>query len=140
MTNIGRLPAFQLDPRKLDPTGVGAKLRATVVDRLLTAQEALPDGIRFLIIEGYRRPALQQRYFDEHRADVARMHPEWGPERLIHETSKHVAPPAVAAHPCGAAVDLTLVRDGLELDLGTPVNATPEDSDHACFTAAENIT
>lgn len=56
------------------------------------------------------------------------------------EASKHVSPQNVAPHPCGAAVDLTLTHDGREMDLGTPVNATPADSANACFTSARNIT
>ena len=40
----------------------------------------------------------------------------------------------------GAAVDLTLVdADGDELDLGTAVDATPEQSDGACYFAADGI-
>jgi len=40
----------------------------------------------------------------------------------------------VAPHVAGAAVDLTLVDSaGGELDLGTPVDATPEQSEGACY-------
>ena len=40
----------------------------------------------------------------------------------------------------GAAVDLTLVdADGEELDLGTPIDATPEESDDACYFASADI-
>jgi len=41
---------------------------------------------------------------------------------------------SVAPHVAGAAVDLTLVDSGgRELDLGTPVDATPEQSGGACY-------
>lgn len=41
---------------------------------------------------------------------------------------------AVAPHVAGATVDLTLVDSGgRELDLGTPVDATPEQSGGACY-------
>jgi D-alanyl-D-alanine dipeptidase len=54
---------------------------------------------------------------------------------------RFVSPPLVAPHPSGAAVDLTLVdTDGVELDMGTPVDATPEASDGACYTDAANLT
>jgi hypothetical protein len=40
----------------------------------------------------------------------------------------------------GAAVDLTLVDSrGAELDLGTPIDATPEQSGGRCYFAAEGI-
>jgi D-alanyl-D-alanine dipeptidase len=133
-------PELALDQRKHDPAGHWARLREGVLTRLLRAQHALPGGLRLLIIEGYRPAALQQRYFDFHRAELARAHPGWPDQQLQAEASKHIAPPAVAPHPCGAAVDLTLSDDdGTELDLGTPVNATPQASASACFTTAKNI-
>jgi len=54
--------------------------------------------------------------------------------------SRYVAPPHVAPHVSGAAVDLTLADGaGAELDMGTRVNATPEESGGGCYTAAQNI-
>ena len=53
-------------------------------------------------------------------------------------TSRFVSPLAVAPHVAGAAVDLTLVdATGEELDLGTPIDATPEQSGGRCYFAAE---
>ncbi len=55
-------------------------------------------------------------------------------------TSRFVAPVEVAPHVAGAAVDLTLVDAcGDELDLGTPIDATPEQSDGRCYFAADGI-
>ena len=43
-------------------------------------------------------------------------------------------------HSAGAAVDLTLcTEDGQELDLGTSVNANPEESNGACYTGHPSI-
>lgn len=139
LVDVHDVPELLVDPRKADAEGAWARLRTGLVDRLVAAQGELPPGVRLLIIEGYRPARLQQRYFDEHCADLAKAMPEWSRERVLVEASKHVSPPAVAPHPCGAAVDLTLVRDGEEADLGTPVNATPAASAGACFTAADNI-
>jgi D-alanyl-D-alanine dipeptidase len=51
-----------------------------------------------------------------------------------------VSPVDVAPHVAGAAVDLTLVDAcGDELDLGTAIDATPEQSDGRCWTAADGI-
>lgn len=139
LVDLRQVPELLVDTRKQDAEGAWARLREGVLARLLQAQRSLPADVRLLIIEGYRPAALQQHYFDGYRADLAEAHPDWSPEPLDAEASKHVSPPAVAPRPCGAAVDLTLVRDGRELDMGTPVNATPEDSGNACFTAADNI-
>lgn len=50
------------------------------------------------------------------------------------EASKYVAPPDVAPHPTGGAVDLTLIdANGIELDLGTPYDAIPQETDNATF-------
>ncbi|MGO4421161.1 M15 family metallopeptidase, partial [Streptomyces sp. MCAF7] len=59
----------------------------------------------------------------------------------VHQAaSRYVSPPEIAPHSAGAAVDLTLVTaDGRELDMGTRVNASPEESDGACYTHADNI-
>jgi len=39
----------------------------------------------------------------------------------------------------GAAVDLTLIGEHGPFDLGTPIDATPEQSNGACFFDAANI-
>ncbi|MGH9210662.1 MAG: hypothetical protein ACRD2C_08255 [Acidimicrobiales bacterium] len=53
--------ALLLDDRKRDPAGAFAHLRAGLLERLLAAQDRLPEGLRLLIIEGYRPQALQQQ-------------------------------------------------------------------------------
>lgn len=54
--------------------------------------------------------------------------------------SRYVSPPEIAPHRAGAAVDLTLVNaDGTELDMGTRVNASLEESDDACYRDAVSI-
>ncbi|RGD59277.1 dipeptidase [Kitasatospora xanthocidica] len=133
----GGLP---VDGRKQDGTGAFAQLRAGVLDRLLDAQAALPDGLRLLFVEGYRPPALQSRYFDEYAAELRAANPDWPDDRIRSSASRYVSPPEIAPHSAGAAVDLTLVdADGRELDLGTRVNANPEESAGACYTHADNI-
>nr|BFD90770.1 M15 family metallopeptidase [Kitasatospora sp. Xyl93] len=129
-----------VDGRKQDDDGAFARLRAGVVERLLDAQAALPDGLRLLFVEGYRPPELQSRYFDEYAAELRAANPDWPDGRIRSATSRYVSPPEIAPHSAGAAVDLTLVdSDGRELDLGTRVNASPEESAGACYTHAENI-
>jgi len=140
LIDLRTVPALLLDDRQADPAGAYRQLRAAVVVRLLDAQESLPAGLRLLIFEGYRRLDSQRRIFEGYRAELAALHPDWTEQRLHIETSKFVSPVEVAPHSTGGALDLTLcTRDGVELDLGTPLDATPEASDNACFTAATNI-
>ncbi|MFC4943843.1 M15 family metallopeptidase [Pseudonocardia sp. GCM10023141] len=118
-----------------DGDGAYAKARSGVVERLVRAGEALPTGLRLMIFEGFRPPPLQRQIFDGYRDSLRRANPDWDDHRLRMAASRYVSPPELAPHSAGAAIDLTLCTDdGVELDLGTPVNATPEQSDGACYT------
>jgi D-alanyl-D-alanine dipeptidase len=117
-----------------------ALVRADLADRLGVAQQALPAGVRLRVIEGHRSIADQEAIIKRYRAEVRIAHPG-ADDAEVHElTSRFVSPVDVAPHVAGAAVDLTLTTaDGTELDMGTVVDATPEDSDGGCYFAATNI-
>ncbi|MDQ0790700.1 M15 family metallopeptidase [Streptomyces sp. B3I8] len=134
----GRL---RLDHRQADDDGDYARLRAGALERLRRAQRLLPAGVRFLVVEGYRPPDLQRRYFEQYAATLRRAHPQAPPDRIRELASAYISPPEVAPHVSGGAVDLTLCdADGRELELGTEVNATPEESGGACRTRAAGLT
>lgn len=129
-----------VDPRKKDGSGAFRRLRKSLLERLLEAQAQLPGDLRFLVVEGYRPPGLQRRYFEDYAATLRAAHPAWPGERIRAASSRFVSPPEIAPHSAGAAVDLTLAdAEGRELDLGTPVNATPEESEGACYTDAGGL-
>jgi D-alanyl-D-alanine dipeptidase len=117
-----------------------ALVRAGLAGRLWAAAEQLPPGIRLRVVEGHRSVAGQRAIVAAYSADVRRAHPGVSPTGLHHLVSRFVAPVEVAPHVAGAAVDLTLVDGrGDELDLGTRIHETPEQSGGACFTAAQTI-
>ena len=129
------------DRKHEDSHGAEVQLRRGVLDRLLAAQALLPEGLRLLFVEGYRPPALQRRYFEQYAGELRAAHHDWPADRIRSAASRYVSPPEIAPHSAGAAVDLTLAdADGRELDLGTEMNASPEQSDGACYTDAPNIT
>ncbi|MER5201725.1 M15 family metallopeptidase [Streptomyces sp. NPDC002825] len=129
-----------VDTRKQDPADAFAHLREGVLQRLLTAQSMLPAGMRLLFVEGYRPPSLQREYFEEYAGELRAAHPGWSAAQVHSAASRYVSPPDIAPHSAGAAVDLTLAdADGRELDLGTRMNADPEESDGACYTDAPDI-
>ncbi|MGW7244430.1 M15 family metallopeptidase [Streptomyces sp. NPDC054804] len=141
LVDVRRDNSLLVDERKrLDLAGSFAHLRQGVLDRLLKAQTELPQGIRLLFVEGYRLPSLQRHYFDEYGDRLRADHPDWSVEQVRSAASRYVSPPEVAPHSAGAAVDLTLAdAGGRELDMGTRMNATPEESAGACYTQAGNI-
>ncbi|MBR8643134.1 M15 family metallopeptidase [Streptomyces tuirus] len=140
LLDVRRQESIAVDPRKEDGSGAFAHLREGVLARLVRAQELLPDGVRLLFVEGYRPPALQRLNFEKYADELRAEHPDWSAEQLRTATSRYVSPPEIAPHSAGAAVDLTLVSaDGRELDLGTRVNATPEESEGACYTDVQDI-
>ncbi|WP_433341185.1 M15 family metallopeptidase [Streptomyces sp. CA-253872] len=132
---------LRVDARKAaDAAGSFAYLREGVLERLLAAQRSLPEGVRLLHVEGYRPPALQWSHFDEYAEELRAEHPEWPADRIRTAASRYVSPPEIAPHSAGAAVDVTLAdAEGRELDLGTRMNASPEESDGACYTDAGNV-
>jgi len=129
-------PLVRLDPR----LGRRTFVRATLADRLLMADALLPAGIGLHVVEGHRSPAAQQAIVNSYSAELCAAHPGISPSELRRLSSRFVAPLEVAPHVAGAAVDLTLVDAcGQQLDLGTPIDATPEQSDGACYFAADGI-
>src|SRR5262249_45442273 len=111
-----------------------ALVRASVARRLALARAGLPGGLGLRVIEGYGTAAAQRAIIRSYADEVRISHPAARAAELDRLTSRFVAPIAVAPHVAGAAVDLTLVDSGgRELDLGTPVDATPEQSGGACY-------
>ncbi|MEU6820746.1 M15 family metallopeptidase [Streptomyces atriruber] len=122
------------------PEAAFALLREGVLRRLLHADDLLPTGLRLLFVEGYRPPSLQRHYFEEYADQLRALHPDRSAAEIHAAASRYVSPPDIAPHSAGAAVDLTLAdAEGRELDLGTRMNADPEESAGACYTGAANI-
>jgi len=137
LVDIREVAALRLDQRLADPAGKFARLRAGVVDRLVTAQTLLPSPLRLLVVEGYRPFALQTLYFNEHVAKLRQRSPHVDENTLRRMASRYIAPPEVAPHVAGAAVDLTLCTlDGAELWMGTHINETDTAQ---CHTASRDI-
>lgn len=115
-------------------------VRSGLADRLASAQRELPPGLALRVVEGHRSVADQRAIIADYSAQLCAAYPGIPADELRRLSSRFVAPVAVAPHVAGAAVDLTLVdASGHELDLGTPIDATPEQSGGACYFAAEQI-
>ncbi|HZX01775.1 M15 family metallopeptidase, partial [Kribbella sp.] len=113
--------------------------REGVADRLAVADTFLPTGIRLHVVEGLRPVESQREIYDGYCAELERLHPGISTAEVRVLASRFVSPIEIAPHVAGAAVDLTLIGAHGPLDLGTPIDATPEQSNGACYFAAENI-
>lgn len=134
----GQLPLHELCA---DAEGAFALLRKPVLERLLEASSLLPEDLRLVLVEGYRPPRLQVEYFEEYRTELLDADPTLTDAEVHRLASRYIAPPEVAPHCAGAAVDVTLFTpEGVELDLGTPVNATPEETGGRIYTHHPDVT
>ncbi|MDT9592660.1 M15 family metallopeptidase [Nocardioides zeae] len=117
-----------------------ARVRTGLARRLARAAAALPAGVGLRVVEGHRSVADQRAIVARYAAEVRAAHPHADAREVERLTSRFVAPVAVAPHVAGAAVDLTLVdAAGRLLDLGTPIDATPEQSGGRCYFDAPGI-
>ena len=126
---------------RLDPMiGRRSFVRSGLADRLAVAQAALPLGHPAAGGRGSPTGRIPAGHHGVVLAELCAAHPGISADDLHRLSSRFVAPLEVAPHVAGAAVDLTLVDAcGEELDLGTPIDATPEQSDGRCYFAAADI-
>jgi D-alanyl-D-alanine dipeptidase len=111
-----------------------------VLVRLEAAQLLLPRWLRLSVVEGHRTPAAQRSIIEAYRREVVADHPTAADEEIGRLVSRHVAPLHNAPHLGGAAIDVTLVdAAGAELWMGTPIDATPEQSGGRCYTDAADL-
>lgn len=101
-------------------------LRKTVKEMLEKAASSLPKGYQFLIWDTWRPFSLQKELFTSYSKDIIQMfHLENMKEPELTEfISQYVADPIPnrefpPAHTTGSAIDLTILKDGKELDFGT---------------------
>ncbi|TCO16582.1 D-alanyl-D-alanine dipeptidase [Kribbella steppae] len=142
---ITRIPAIESGEPLIDlfTRGISTPdrqfVRESVADRLAMADAFLPAGVRLHVVEGLRPVESQQEIYDDYRFELERLHPGISDHDAHVLASRFVSPVEIAPHVAGAAVDLTLIGAHGPLDLGTPIDATPEESDGACFFEAANI-
>lgn len=110
-------PGLVLSPRM---AASSRRLRADVHARLQRAAAALPPGQAFLILDALRTQAQQFHGWNRRLAGLARLHPDLDLPALVELCRRDVADPVnrPSGHQSGAAIDVTLLVDGVELDMG----------------------
>jgi len=99
--------------------------RKSVAERLVTAQNLLPDGLKLKIYDAYRPITIQQRLWNFYHQKLRNEFPKISEEELNKKTSFFVSKPSYdifnpSLHNTGGAVDLTLITDnGFALNMGT---------------------
>ncbi len=99
-------------------------LRETVARKLAQAADILPKDWSLLLFDALRPLSVQRALYDQFRAAVVRQRPELSPRELDEVLDEFVAIPVKrldrpSPHATGGAVDLTLCRGGIPLDMGT---------------------
>lgn len=119
----------------------GVKVREGVADKLINAQQHLPDGYRLHVVDGYRSPAEQETLYSAHREKLKERHSDWSDDQLDLEASKLYSPPgSTMPHAAGSAVDLTVVDDrDQDLNMGTRFQDDPEKTGNRTYTLSEDI-
>lgn len=99
-------------------------LRETVVDKIIRISQKLPDGYQLKIYDAWR-PFLVQKYlYDAYKAKLSQQYPALSALDLDQLTKTFVSEPIydimqAPAHCTGGAIDLTLVYNGKDVDMGT---------------------
>lgn len=102
------------------------KMRKSVYDKLVEAQNMLPNGLKFCLYEGLRSKALQEKLFQDRYNKVKHQHSSFSHEEIFEETTRLVSPVInvdgstnVPPHSTGAAIDVYLIdNEGKVIDMG----------------------
>jgi len=125
----GVLRVEHLDTEMSELTGGTIYVRRPVVDLLYWAGQELKNLDRTLtlkVVYGFRGLELQTKLFEAAKAALAEQYSD--ENELIEAAHRQVAVPSVAGYPTGGAVAVEMLRDGLPVDLGTPIMAPSSDA------------
>lgn len=116
-------------------------LRQCVYDKLLLAHTFLPAGYRFKVFDAYREIETQKYLWEMFFNQLKRKHPGLSTFELIEKTKEFVSNPfdvdRVPLHCTGGAIDLTVVGNGGELDMGTAFDDFTDVAHTDCFRLLE---
>lgn len=120
----GRLVAIEPGPSLLIDSALppaARRLRGEVHERLQRAAASLPPDHAVLVLDAFRTQSAQLALWNRRLAELARSHPGLAPAALSELCRRDVADPvnAPSGHQSGAAVDVTLLCDGRQLDMGS---------------------
>jgi zinc D-Ala-D-Ala dipeptidase len=113
------LDSTVLSEYRRENSGVQSVLvRESVSRKLQNIQKQLRPNMKLIVVEGYRSLTYQEAYFLKELRNQLEEKPSWTLEAILEQTHQFVALPSVAGHPTGGAIDLTIICDGKEVDMG----------------------
>jgi D-alanyl-D-alanine dipeptidase len=107
--------------------------RESVINKLIEATNYLPEGYKFLIKEAYRPLSSQKKSFEKVFETYKKQDPMKADDEIYDLTSQYVAPVKVAGHPTGGAIDITLMKDEIEVEMGTKFNDSPVETENLTY-------
>lgn len=113
--------------------------REMIIEKLIDATGYLPEGYQFLIKEAYRPLSQQKKSFEKVFNDYKIQYPQKNEIEIYKMTCEYVAPVKVAGHPTGGAIDISLLKDGIEVDMGTEFNDMPISPENRTYLYSEYI-
>lgn len=117
--------------------------RKSVVDKLKQASLLLPEGLCLLVKEAHRPRAFQSFIYNRRVIQLfcSEEFEHLSPTQIHKLASEYIAPPNVAGHPTGGAVDVSLIdKQGVEVDLGCKYDEDAAKSDGKCYSFFEDLT
>ncbi len=117
----GKVADLLCEYRRTDSSIKHILVRQSLVDKLCKVQQRLKienEHLRLLVVEGYRSPGYQERYYLQQLLFHHVQNPTLQFDALLEQVHQLVALPSVAGHPTGGAVDVTLSYKGREVDMG----------------------
>ncbi|MCG8532376.1 MAG: M15 family metallopeptidase [Desulfovibrionales bacterium] len=104
----------------------GCYVRASVLQKLEEASRLLPDGLRLMVLDGWRSQTTQRSLFNDCYSVLRKQHPELEQSVVTQRAKQFVALPSENAtrpspHSTGGAVDLMIVdNNDQQLFFGAP--------------------
>lgn len=96
-------------------------VRKDVANKLLKAQNLLPETFHLVVFDAYRTTEVQGSLYDRYYGELQKQKPDWNDEQAMGETQKYVSLPSVdkskpSPHNTGGAVDLAILKLPDEID------------------------
>ncbi len=112
-------------------------LRKSVAEMICQAAQALPNGLRLQVVEGYRPIAVQRAMYRHALQEARKRLPDADERAIALEAGRYSAPPDAVTPPphlTGGAVDLEIIgEEGARLDFTSPFDLL--DNAQAAFDA-----